>query len=115
MFKLMGAAPDELPQPKALTAECDRAQADARGSGGQSMKVNRKYISPLTTDDLIRKIDAKRPGFAARVDARVSELALARRVKSLGRLRHVHSKVRVDGESSRTLPCARTGRGVRAG
>jgi DNA-binding XRE family transcriptional regulator len=47
------------------------------------MSLNRKYISPLTVDDLIRERDAKSPGFAARVDARVAELALARKLRAL--------------------------------
>jgi DNA-binding XRE family transcriptional regulator len=46
-------------------------------------KLNRKHISHLTTRDLIRKIDRKTPGFEARVDARVAELAIARKLKAL--------------------------------
>lgn len=46
-------------------------------------KVNTKRISPLTTRDLIAATDREHPGFAVRVEARVAELALARKVRAL--------------------------------
>lgn len=46
-------------------------------------KATRKHVSTLSTRDLLREIDDKEPGFATRVDARVAELALARRIRLL--------------------------------
>lgn len=47
------------------------------------MTRTRKHISRLTTRDLVREIDRKAPGFEARVDARIAELAIARKLKAL--------------------------------
>jgi DNA-binding XRE family transcriptional regulator len=41
------------------------------------------HVSDLTLDDLVRARDAGEPGFQARVDARVADLALARKVRAL--------------------------------
>jgi len=46
-------------------------------------KLNRAYISPLTTEDIISEFDSREPGFAARVQARVEQLEVARRVRAL--------------------------------
>ena len=46
-------------------------------------KVNRKHVSSLSTRELVRELDTKDPGFSTRVDARVADLALARRVRAL--------------------------------
>jgi y4mF family transcriptional regulator len=43
----------------------------------------RKHISGLTTRELVRKIDRTRPGFEARVDVRLAELAIGRKLKAL--------------------------------
>jgi DNA-binding XRE family transcriptional regulator len=45
--------------------------------------AKRKHIADLRVADLVRERDAREPGFKARVDGRVEQLAIARQVRSL--------------------------------
>lgn len=47
------------------------------------MAKAKRHISTLTTEDLISEADREHPGFADQVDARVAELALARKIRRL--------------------------------
>ena len=42
-----------------------------------------KHVADVRIADLIRERDAREPGFKARVDARVEQLAIARQVRDL--------------------------------
>ncbi len=45
--------------------------------------LNPKCIDDTTTEDLIEEAERRSPGARARIEARVAELALARRVRAL--------------------------------
>jgi DNA-binding XRE family transcriptional regulator len=47
------------------------------------------HISDTTIDDSIAELDARRPGFKARVEARVQQLAIARQVRKLREKRNL--------------------------
>lgn len=47
------------------------------------MARKQPHISATTIDGLIRARDAREPGFKARVEARIEQLAVGRRVRSL--------------------------------
>jgi DNA-binding XRE family transcriptional regulator len=53
------------------------------------MAKKQPHVSDATIDDLIRDRDAREPGFKARVEARVEQLAVGRRVRSLREKRHL--------------------------
>ena len=46
------------------------------------------HISKLTIGDLVRERDAREPGFKDRVEARVEQLAVGRKIRSLREKRH---------------------------